>query len=188
MRPLEPLEAGRLARRSDPAALGFATTSELPDVTAIVGQARAVEAIDFAMAMPGQGYNLLVMGPAGIGKHTAINQYLDREATRRPVPDDWCYVHNFADPRRPRALRLPPGRGRALRARMAALVREFTTSIPAAMEGDDYRTRRLALEEAFKTRRDAAMNALQEKAMAQGVAIAQTPMGFGMAEIGRAHV
>ena len=72
----------------------------------------------FAMQMPGQGYNLLVMGPEGSGKYTAIRQYLDQQAACRPVPDDWCYVHNFEDARRPRAIRLPAGRGRVLRARI----------------------------------------------------------------------
>ncbi len=183
MSPLEPLAADRLARRCDPTSLGFVTTADVPDVAEIVGQARAMEAIDFAMSMPGQGYNLLVMGPEGNGKYTAIRQYLDRAAALRPTPDDWCYVHNFADPRRPRALRLPAGRGRALRARMATLVREFAVSIPTAMENDEYRTRRQALEEAFKSHREGGLGNLQQRALERGIAIAQTPMGYGMAAI-----
>jgi predicted ATP-dependent protease len=183
MSPIEALTPDRLARRCDPSSLGFATTAELTDVTEIVGQQRAVEAIDFALQMPGQGYNLLVMGPEGTGKYTAIRQYLDQQAACRPVPDDWCYVHNFQDARRPRALRLPPGRGRELRARMAELVRELAVSIPAALESDEYRNRRLALEEALKNRRDAALTELQERAMAKGVAIARTPVGFGVAPL-----
>ena len=34
----------------------------------------------------------------------------------RPAPPDWVYVHNFDDPDRPRAIRLPAGRGRQLAA------------------------------------------------------------------------
>jgi predicted ATP-dependent protease len=181
--PVAPLPADRLARRCDPASLGFGTTAELADVTEIIGQARAVEAIDFAMQMPGQGYNLLVMGPEGSGKYTAIRQYLTQQAACRPVPDDWCYVHNFEDPRRPRAIRLPAGRGRQLRATMAGLVRELAVAMPAALENEEYRNRRLALEEAFKSRRDGAFAALGEKAMGRGVALARTPVGFGVAPL-----
>ena len=183
MSPIEPLLPERLARHCDPASLGFDTTAELGARDDIVGQDRAVEAIGFAISMDGHGYNVFAMGPEGTGKHTAVRQFLDREAARRPVPDDWCYVHDFADARRPRALRLPAGRGRDLRDRMADLIRELGATIPAALESDEYRSRRLALEEALKTRRDKAMSEFEERARSRGVAVVRTPIGFGMAPL-----
>ena len=36
----------------------------------------------------------------------ALRQSLERQAQATPVPDDWCYVHDFDDPQRPRAIRV----------------------------------------------------------------------------------
>ena len=43
-----PLPVGALSRTCPPASLRFRTTADLPDIDRIVGQARAVEAIDLA--------------------------------------------------------------------------------------------------------------------------------------------
>ncbi len=47
-----------LRRSTDPASLGFATTADLADLDEVVGQDRAVEAVEFAVGMHREGYNL----------------------------------------------------------------------------------------------------------------------------------
>lgn len=54
----------------DPTQLGFEDTSELDPLTDIIGQERAVEALEFGLSMKSQGYNLYVSGPVGTGKAT----------------------------------------------------------------------------------------------------------------------
>ena len=137
-----PLPPERLARRCDPASLGFETTAELPDLDRIVGQDRAVEAVRFAIGIRREGYNLFALGPAGIGKHTVLSQFLAAQAPTRPTPSDWVYVHDFDHPERPRALELPPGRGLAFRDAMAHFGRELRSIIPRAFEDERYRRRR----------------------------------------------
>ena len=100
----------------------------------MVGQDRAVEAVAFGVAIRQPGFNLYAMGPEGIGKLSLLRQVLEARAESEPVPQDWCYVHNFADPRRPRAICLPAGEGRRFRDRIAQLERELRTAIPAAFE------------------------------------------------------
>ena len=115
MRDLPPLPPTSLSRRSDPASFSFGTTAELPDVPGIIGQERAEEAVRFAIGIRRYGYNLYALGTSGMGKHGFVRAFLERRAASEKAPSDWCYVHDFADPRRPRALRLPPGRGPLLR-------------------------------------------------------------------------
>ena len=52
----------------DPAQLGFEDTSELEPLTDIIGQERAVEALEFGLSMKSPGFNLYVSGPVGTGK------------------------------------------------------------------------------------------------------------------------
>jgi hypothetical protein len=97
----------QLRRRCDRAALGFATTDELAPLVGRIGQDRAAAAIEFALDVRGRGYNLLVMGPPGTGRRTAVQALLSEHAAGRPAPADWVYLFNFAEPVRPIAVALP---------------------------------------------------------------------------------
>src|SRR5689334_8791379 len=111
-----PLPAALLCHRCTTAELPFALSSELEEAPGLIGQERAVEAISLAMRMRRKGYNVYALGPSGTGRHSHIEALLREQAEREPTPSDWCYVNNFADPQKPRRLRLPPGRGAGLTA------------------------------------------------------------------------
>ncbi len=177
----DPLPPEQLYRRCDPARFDFETTAELEDLQGVVGQERALEALHFGVGIRREGYNLFVLGPPGIGKYTVVRQYLEDRAGKAPVPDDWCYVYNFSEPSRPRALRLPAGRGRALREDMARLVEDLKTAIPAAFETEEYQARVREIEEEFKERRERAFHELAREAEEQGIALIRTPGGFAFA-------
>jgi lon-related putative ATP-dependent protease len=178
---IAPLAPDRLARRCDPASFDFATTADLPEVDEIVGQERAVEAVAFGIGIRRRGFNLYAMGPEGIGKYSLVRQVLLQRAPAEPVPPDWCYVHDFADPRRPRAIRLPAGQGRRFRDRIVQLNRELRAAIPAAFESEQLRNRKDALEAELKERREAALVDFERRAAARSVALLRTPIGVGLA-------
>jgi lon-related putative ATP-dependent protease len=179
--PGQPLAATLLYRRCDPAALPFELCSELEEATELIGQDRAAEAIQFAIRIRRKGYNVYALGPSGSGRHGMIEDLLRARARTEPVPPDWCYVNNFADPQQPHCLRLPPGRGAGLAAAMKRLVEELRAALPAAFERDEYRGRRDALDQQLKQRSEQAFAALQQEAEAQGVALIRTPTGLGLA-------
>ena len=141
-----PLPPSALCRRCDPGSFAFATTADLADVPGIIGQERAEEAVRFAIGIRRYGYNLYALGTSGMGKHGFVRAFLEQRAASEKAPSDWAYVHNFADPRRPRALRLPPGRAPLLREDLQRLVEELRAAIPAVFESEDYRTRKKLLE------------------------------------------
>ncbi len=181
--PIDPLPASALLRPCDPASLGFGTTAELEPIEGIVGQDRAVEAVDFAIRLSHPGYNLFALGPEGVGRSALVRGALERHAAGQPVPEDWAYVHNFVEPQKPRALRLPAGRGTLLRSAMERLVNELRSALPAAFESDAYRARREALEEELRRRRDRALAEFEKRARALDVALLRTPMGLGLAMV-----
>src|SRR5215472_2642877 len=89
-----------LRRTSDAAALGFATTAELQSDGAprLVGQPRAVRALDFGLRVDQRGYNIFISGPPGTGRTTYARSAVDEAARGGKVPPDWCYVRNFVAP------------------------------------------------------------------------------------------
>ncbi|MCK6627623.1 MAG: AAA family ATPase [Anaerolineae bacterium] len=188
MNTVKPLEPALLRRRCDPESFGFETTAELEDLTEIIGQTRAVEAVRFGIGMRQEGYNLFVLGPPGIGKHSLVQQFLEQEVVSKPPPADWCYVNNFEQPHKPRTLRLPPGQGLRLRQEMGQLVEALRSTIPAMFESEDYRTRKQGLEAEFKERQEKAFEEIKRRATEHGFALLKTPVGLAFAPVRNSHV
>ncbi len=170
-----------LFRACDPARLPFGTTDELQPADEVLGQDRAAEAVRFAIGMKHGGYNLFALGPAGTGKHAAVRQWVEKVVSGWEQPSDWCYVNNFDEPYRPRAVRLPAGRGRPFHDDMAGLVEELRLAIPAAFESEEYRNRQTAIQEHFKERQEEAFNELQARGKEHDIALMRTPVGLALA-------
>jgi lon-related putative ATP-dependent protease len=179
--PGRPLPSALLYRPCEPAELPFNLVGELEDLSEPIGQDRAVEALQFAVAMRRKGYNVYALGASGTGKHTVVRELLRRQAERAPTPPDWCYVNNFADPQKPRRLQLPPGRGNGLREAMRRLVEELRAALPAAFERDDYRARRDVIDQQFKGRNEQGFGELQRRAEQKDITMLRTPMGLALA-------
>jgi len=146
-----------------------------------IGQDRAVEAVEFAVAMRRKGYNVYALGASGTGKHTIVRDLLSHRAESSPAPPDWCYVNNFTDPQKPRRLQLPPGRATGLRGAMRRLVEELRAALPAAFERDDYRARRDVIDQQFKRRSEQGFGELQQSAEPKGITLLRTPTGLALA-------
>ncbi len=140
---IKSLPAKTLYQYCDIDQFDFETTTELDDLSEIIGQSRALEAISFGIGIKRDGYNLFVLGPAGMGKQSVVTRLLSQKAATETQPSEWCYVNNFEQPHKPIKLCLPLGWGGRLRRGMDRLVDELTTIIPAIFEGDTYRDRRI---------------------------------------------
>ncbi len=156
----------------------FETTNDLEALSEIIGQDRALEAIRFGLGMRSEGYNLYVLGPPGVGKFTAVNQYLQDMARQGPVPADWCYVNNFKDASKPSRLELPSGRGTILRQDMKHLVDDLKTAIPQAFDTDEYKNRIQKIEIDLQQNQENIFRALHESAKEKDVKLVQGEQGF----------
>ena len=179
----EPLAPAALYRHCDPAQFAFESTAELAPLDGVIGQERALAALRFGIGIRHENYHLFALGPPGLGKHAVVRQVLEERAAAEPIPPDWCYVHNFAEPHRPRALSLPAGRGKEFRRAIRDLIDELRSAIPAAFESDDFRIRRQAIEEAAKKRQEDAFNELNEAAQGRGIAVLRSPVGMMLAPV-----
>jgi predicted ATP-dependent protease len=170
--PWAELTADQLRKTIDPDALGFSDTSELLDKPLPwIGQERARQAAEFGMAMPEADYNLFVLGEVGSGRSTLLRQLMQAQAEHRPVPPDLCYLHNFDEPGRPRALRLKAGQGRVLRQTMLELAKRLQTEVPKRLAQDDYKAESKRIEASYKSEEDRGYLALNAYAEAHHFAL-----------------
>jgi lon-related putative ATP-dependent protease len=183
MAPPRPLAPDQLITCCEAAELGFSNTDELEDLTHIVGQDRAVEAIRFGVGMDKDGYNIFALGPPGTGKYSAIRQFLDGRAARMTAPPDTCYVNNFAETHKPNAIRLPAGRGIPFRHDMGKLIELVREAVPRAFESDEYRKSREELEGRVRSAHETLFQPLEEEAEANSIAVVRTPQGVALAPV-----
>ncbi|MFA6030545.1 MAG: AAA family ATPase [Elusimicrobiota bacterium] len=125
----------------------------LPDGTAALsvsevpapGQEEALEAIRVGVAMPGNDYNVLVTGPEGSGRMTAVRRLLAGIAAERPTPPDVAALSATDDLRgRPVFLSLPPGTAPALEAAFTGFFEQLVKGLPGVVSGGETEEARLA--------------------------------------------
>ena len=107
-----PVPAEKLTWICDPESFDFESTTELEPSRDIIGQDRALRAIELGLEMDSPGYNIFLSGFVGTGRSTTIRHVLQRLDGQRSHPDDLCYVYGFVRPERPVALFVPGGKGR----------------------------------------------------------------------------
>jgi lon-related putative ATP-dependent protease len=175
------LTSPQLYQRADTSRFAFDTTDELEDLDQVIGQPRAVEAMKFGLGINADGYNIFALGPAGTGKRDVIQKYFEQQARQAPVPDDWCYVNNFEDRRKPNAISLPAGKGVAFRDDMNGVIDQLMTALSAAFESEEYQARRQSIASELQEKQSEAFEELQQKAQESGVALLRTPAGLALA-------
>ena len=176
-----PLETQQLHRACDPDQFSFRTTAEVADLTDIVGQARAMDAVRFGSDIRRDGYNLFVLGSSGMGKHSLVKQFLESRANREAEPADWCYLNNFTQPHKPKVLKLPCGKGEELRQHMERLVDYLRSAVPVQFESEEYRSRISAIQQEYNERQEREIAELGEEAEKKEIILLRTPEGFALA-------
>jgi lon-related putative ATP-dependent protease len=163
--------------------LGFATTDELPAFEGLVGQSRALEALDLGARIDKPGFNMFILGERGTARHGIVRTLVEKHASRLPSPQDWIYVANWEQPDRPRAIPLPAGRGQRFKSALDAALEELISLVPAIFESPDYKAKRRSALDTINTEQEHAFEALSTKARAEGIALLRTQSGFSFAPI-----
>ncbi|MCW9005476.1 MAG: AAA family ATPase, partial [Gammaproteobacteria bacterium] len=172
------LSSDELYHACDMSLLDFTTTDDITEITDIIGQERALEALDFGFGIKHEGYNLFVSGSTGLGKHTIVKQLLESRVVDHKESNDWCYINNFKRQHNPLFLKLPTGTGNQLRNDMSQLVEDLLVAIPAAFESDEYHARVKEIKDEVIAQEESAFLELDEIARKQNIALIRTPSGY----------
>ena len=167
----------QLRWRCDPAAFDFETTADLKPLEGIIGQERALKALQLGVELYGAGYNVFVCGLSGTGRATTVKQLLERIRPQCAPAPDRCYVHNFHRPDQPRLLTLPRGVAIPFRKDMDRAIDFLATRIPQLFEDDKFQAARGRILERYGER---------EKEMLGGFSDQLKKNNFALAEMGGA--
>lgn len=168
----------------DPASIPFDSTEEIDCCEGIIGQDRAVNAIELGLHVRSKGYNVFVCGEPGTGRTTSVKHLLETIELEKRIPPDVVYVNNFKDPDMPVAIQLPAGQGCKLETDMKDLVVHMRTSIQQIYESEQYKERTKEIVEGYKEREKEVIRGLEEKIRAENFALIQVQLGpFSKPEI-----
>ncbi len=171
-----PVEA--MFRLCDRSQFDFKDTSALTPLETVIGQERAVQAIDFGLNMKSAGYNVFVTGPVGTGKTTIVGDIVSQHARHEKRPSDWILVNNFSDTYRPVAIAVPSGCAHEFSRRMYKLVDELRQALPKAFDNKEFQDRQAALQKKFNQRQEKIFDALAQKAAERQLRINRTKIGY----------
>jgi lon-related putative ATP-dependent protease len=167
-----------LRHTCDPAEFPFATTEELKPREEVIGQARAVSAIEFGLSIRNHGYNIFVSGIPGTGRNTIVKSIVKRISLDRPVPEDWCYINNFKDPDRPLAVKLAPGRGRELQQDMEKFIELMLSEIPKVFESKEYEEQKTGIQEELERAKEVLFEDTGRRTKEMGFQLSVTRTGI----------
>ena len=67
------LTSEQLYRKCDAEKFNFTTTADLEERVSVLGQDRAISAVELGINIKSRGYNLFCLGPEGTGKTSLVN-------------------------------------------------------------------------------------------------------------------
>ena len=172
------LPAEKLRRECDPKVLRCESTKDISPLEEIIGQARAVRALRFGLDIKERGFNIYVAGYPGTGRMTAVKDFLQEMAKKKPIPPDWCYVYNFRNPYEPKAIQFSPGKGKIFQKDMANFISEARRALPKAFESEDYSNKRAATIKTVEEDRQKLFDELNKRAQEQGFMLQATRVGL----------
>jgi len=182
----QPLSPDQLSINIPDNSLPFTTSAELTPYNGVLGQDRAVTAIQFGVAMDRPGYNVYVMGDSGTGRSSYVSEYLKSEAKRQTSPSDWAYVNNFDNPREPLKLELTAGLGQVFKKDLESLIDNLLATFPAAFEHPTYQQKKSLIDRDFNLLYDKVIDRIEQSALKRNIAmfrdtssISFTPMKDG---------
>ena len=171
------LDYTMLKNSCTPDNFSFQTTAELEPLDGIIGQERAVKALDFGLSVKMNGYNIYMAGPSGTGKTTYAKRSAEKLARTEAVPLDWCYVYNFQNPKKPLALCFDPGKGKIFKEDMAKFVTSIQKELPKAFHSEAYEKQKLNIVHEFEQKESLLLDELKALAAEYHFQVKSTDTG-----------
>ena len=175
------LGASDLYKTCDFEKFNFNSTAELEERLSTLGQDRALSAVELGINIKSKGYNIYCLGPEGTGKTSLVKRILENESESREAPKDWCYVYNFEEAHRPKAVSLEAGRAVEFSKDIDKLIEDLRIDFSAMFESNEYKIKEEKILAKFDAKREAYIDELQKKAVGKKVALLRIAGGVVVA-------
>ena len=146
----------------------------------VIGQERAINAIQLGLRVKSKGYNIFVTGPAGTGRTTTIKHLLEQLNHAEPNLNDICYVNNFKNEDSPKVLLFKAGDGRRFKKDMEYLISSIRKAVPKIFMSEDYKDRQNRIIREYDGRQKDLIGNFEDKLTDAGFVMVQIQSGLGI--------
>lgn len=179
MEQCQEISVEKLRFACDECMFAFETTAEIDPIEMMVGQERAVKAVDFGLYTKNPGYNIYISGLVGTGKITYAKAAVAKVAAKQTTAlTDWCYVNNFNNASQPTALALPAGMGSEFQKDMQRLIEELKSDFAKVFSGEDYEEAKSEVVKTYQDKRTMIIEGFNAKAEELGIQPQWSSTGF----------
>lgn len=167
----------KLCQNIDPNIFPFDTTEECKTCEGIIGQERALKAIEAGLDIKSRGYNIFITGMLGTGRTTSIKKFLDKIEKTKEKPDDILYVNNFKSPDEPTLITVPSGRGKQFQEEMINLIEILKINIPELLKSKYYTEKRDGIIDSQQKKQKETLKKFEEQVAKEGFSVIQVQIG-----------
>lgn len=168
----------QLKKIFDPKEFNFKTTKELDRFDDVIGQRRALKALEFGLRVKNKGFNIFVSGLNDIGKTDFVKSVAQKIADHEQIPPDLCYVYNFEDPKFPKKLILPAGYARFFKDEMDELINYLLEDLPKAFNSKEYEEKKAEIMQKYQEEKDKVVQQVSQQAKEQNFSVKSKNSGI----------
>jgi ATP-dependent Lon protease len=163
--------------KCDPEIFEFDTTKTVKPIEGIVGQERALKALQIGVELKSPGYNIFVTGLSGTGKFTTIKMVLESIASDSAELYDYAFVNNFKDQDRPLLLVFPAGKASQFKKDLNRAIHFLQEKIPHVLTTDPFASKKKHLLAEYGKTQQKMMNEFEDRLRKDNFTLGQVKIG-----------
>ena len=156
----------------------YETTKDIKVSRELIGQERAMEALEYGLNIERKGYNIFVSGLIGTGRNSYSYLMAQEFAKKKAPPKDWCYVYNFKRPKYPKAIGLENGKGKEFKKDIDNGIKEIGIEIPKVFISKEYENNKNLIYNTHQKQAQEILNELNNVAKDYNFIFKQTEKGI----------
>ena len=156
----------------------FNNTSEIEPLKDFLGQDRAVAAMELGLRIDNPAYNIYIAGDPGTGKSTYTMKVLEEYSKDKNNHKDWCYVYNFANPRKPIVISLDRGMGKVFKDDIEEMIDKLFEEIKEAFDSEEYEINKNTLLEEYEMQKEDLIKKIKDYGEEKGFKLKSSKVGM----------
>jgi len=172
------LKSSQLTSIKDTENFNFNTTADLEPLRGIIGQERAVDALDFGFRVSKKGYNIYIAGISGTGRSSYAHSMAEKMAKTMKLPNDWVYVYNFERPDKPKAIPFDAGHATHFKKDIDNAMNQLRKELPLVFVSTEYEIKKNKIYRKFQHENQETINSLNKIAKKYGFMFKDSEQGL----------
>ena len=158
--------------------LKYNNTSEIEPLEDILGQKRAIDAMEIGLKIDNQAYNIYLSGESGTGKTTYVKKILKEYASKKSSQKDWCYVYNFEKNREPVIIGLEKGLGKVFKKDIEKLIETLLEELKDTFESEEIELAKNQVLEDYEKEKDVLLKKIKKYGEEKGFELKDSKVGM----------